>query len=144
MEFSCKEKNCTYSCGDKDEFINHVKDIHGIKIDQYLKWNLNKKDLLTKEAIDYKSFEQYILTDFANKKNMLAWLKIEKDGLAKKFLLYKIIEHSKLKSVCNFPSSSEIRTISYLPSIKTYQFFFENLNEFIESTGLNRRYNKFI
>lgn len=141
MEFSCKEKNCDYSCDDKDQFISHIKDIHGIKIDQYLKRNLNKKDLLTKESIDFKSFEQYLLTDFVNKKNMLEWLKLEKDGLAKKFLLYKIISHSKLKSVCHFPSSSEIRTISYLPSIKTYKFFFDELNEFIDSTGLNRRYN---
>jgi hypothetical protein len=141
MEFCCKEKNCAYSCDDKDKFINHIKDIHGIKIDQYLKCNLNKKDLLTGELIDYKSFEQYLLTDFANKKNMLAWLKLEKDGLAKKFLLSKIIEHSKLKSVCHFPSSSEIRTISYLPSIKTYKFFFDELNKFMDSTGLSRRYN---
>ena len=141
MEFSCKEINCDYSCDDKYQFISHIKDIHGIKIDQYLKRNLNKKDLLTKESIDFKSFEQYLLTDFVNKKNMLAWLKLEKDGLAKKFLLYKIISHSKLKSVCHFPSSSEIRTISYFPSIKTYKFFFEEFNEFIDSTGLNRRYN---
>lgn len=141
MYFICKESNCGYSCDDKDEFVKHVKSQHGLKIDQYLKLNLNKKDLLTKEAIEFKSFEQYLLTDFINKKNMLAWLKAERDGLAKEFLLYKIIAHSDLKSVCSFPSSSEIRTISYLPSIKTYQFFFEDLNKFIDSTGLNRRYN---
>jgi hypothetical protein len=121
--------------------VGHIKGVHGIKIDQYLKLNLNKKDLLTEELIDYKSVEQYLLSDFVNKRNMLAWLKLEKDGSAKKFLLYKIISHSKLKSVCHFPSSSEMRTISYLPSIKTYQFFFEDLNGFIDSTGLNRRYN---
>jgi ERCC4-type nuclease len=34
-----------------------------------------------------------------------------------------------------------MRTISNLPSIKTYQFFFEDLNEFIDSTKLKRRYN---
>lgn len=141
MDFICKESNCSYSSNIKDEFIIHVKSAHGLKIDQYLKLNLNKKDLLTKEVIDFKSFEQYLLTDFVNKKNMLAWLKAEKDGLAKDFLLYKIIAHSELKSVCHFPSSSEMRTISYLPSIKTYQFFFEDLNEFIDSSGLKRRYN---
>lgn len=141
MDFTCKESDCNYSSNIKDEFISHVKSAHGLKIDQYLKWNLNKRDLLTKEVIEFKSFEQYLLTDFVNKKNMLSWLKVEKDGLAKDFLLYKIIAHSELKSVCNFPSSSEMRTISYLPSIKTYQFFFNDLNSFIDSTGLNRRYN---
>jgi hypothetical protein len=140
MDFTCKENNCSYSCSDKDEFIKHVKNQHGLKIDQYLKFNLNKRDLLTKEVIPFKSFEQYLLTDFVNKKNMLAWLKAEKDGLAKEFLLNKIIAHSELKCVGNFPSSSEMRTVSYLPSIKTYQFFFEDLNTFIDSTGLNRRY----
>jgi len=141
MNFSCKELNCGYVSDNKDDFIAHVKNKHGIKIDQYLKWNLNKRDLLTKEVIEFKSFEQYLLTDFVNKKNMLAWLKLEKDGLAKKFLLNKIIEHSELKSVCNFPSCSEMRTVSYLPSIKTYEFFFPDLNDFIDSTGLKRRYN---
>lgn len=141
MDFICKESKCEYSCNDKDDFIKHVKNIHGLKIDQYLKFNLNKRDLLTKEVIEFKSFEQYLLTDFVNKKNMLAWLKIEKNNLAKEFLLYKIIAHSELKSVWHFPSSSEMRTISYLPSIKTYQFFFEDLNEFIDSTNLKRRYN---
>jgi hypothetical protein len=141
MNFSCKESTCQYSCENKNDFIDHVKNAHGIKIDQYLKWNLNKRDLFTKEVIEFKSFEQYLLTDFVNKKNMLSWLKLEKDGLSKKFLLNKIIEHSKLKSVCYFPSCSELRTISYLPSIKTYEFFFSDLNKFIESTGLIRRFN---
>jgi hypothetical protein len=140
MEFSCKEKNCLFSSLEKEEFIKHIKNDHKIKIDQYLKWNLNKRDLLTKEIIDFKSFEQYLLTDFVNKKNMLAWLKLEKDGLAKKFLLNKIIDHSKLKSVCYFPSSSEMRTVSYFPSIKTYEFFFPDLDGFIKSTGLKSRY----
>ena len=141
MDFLCKELNCGYSCKDKDEFVKHVKQAHELKIDNYCKFNINKRDLLTKEVIDFKSFEQYLLADFVNKKNMLAWLKAEKDGSAKDFLLYKIIAHSELKSVCYFPSSSEMRTMSYLPSMKTYQFFFENLNEFIDASGLKRRYN---
>lgn len=140
MDFLCNEPNCEYSSNDKDEFVKHIKQIHELKIDNYCKFNINKRDLLTKEAINFKSFEQYLLTDFVNKKNMLAWLKAEKDGLAKDFLLYKIIAHSELKSVCYFPSSSEMRTMSYLPSIKTYKFFFDQLDEFIDSTGLKRRY----
>jgi hypothetical protein len=140
MDFLCKEFNCGYLSSDKDEFVKHVKQVHELKIDHYCKSNINKRDLLTKEEINFKSFEQYLLTDFANKKNMLAWLKLEKNGLAKDFLLYKIIAHSELKSVCYFPSSSEMRTISYLPSMKTYKFFFEELDEFMDSTGLKRRY----
>lgn len=140
MEFSCKEVKCSYCCSDKDQFIKHIKTKHDLKIDKYLKSNLNKRDLLTKEFIEFKSFEQYLLTDFINKKNMLAWLKLEKEGLAEKFLLNKIIDHSKLKSVCYFPSSAEMRTMSYLPSIKTYEFFFPDLNDFIKSTGLKSRY----
>jgi hypothetical protein len=44
MNFSCKESACEYSCDNKDDFISHVKNVHGIKIDQYLKWNLNKRN----------------------------------------------------------------------------------------------------
>ena len=51
MDFQCKESKCGYFSKDKDEFIKHVKDVHGLKIDQYLKFNLNKRDLLTKEII---------------------------------------------------------------------------------------------
>ena len=67
MDFICKEPNCNYSSNIKDEFISHVKCAHGLKIDQYLKFNLNKRDLLTKEVIEFKSFEQYLLSDFINK-----------------------------------------------------------------------------
>jgi hypothetical protein len=141
MVFECKHINCKYSSSSKDDFIKHIKDDHKLKIDQYCTAHMNKCDLLNKELINFKSFEQYLLTDFVNKKNMLAWLKLEKNGLAKDFLLYKIIAHSELKSVCYFPSSSEMRTMSHLPSMKTYQFFFENLNAFIDSSGLKRRYN---
>jgi hypothetical protein len=141
MNFSCKESKCEYSSDSKDDFINHIKKTHDLKIDHYLKQHLNKKDLLTKEVIEFKSFEQYLLTDFVNKNNMLKWLKLEKDKLAKNFLLNKIIDHSKLKSVCYFPSSAEMRTVSYLPSIKTYEFFFPDLNDFIKSTNLQSRYS---
>ena len=140
MVFECKHINCKYSSSNKDDFIKHIKDDHKLRIDQYCNLHMNKCDLLKNESINFKSFEQYLLTDFVNKKNMLAWLKLEKNGLAKDFLLYKIIAHSELKSVFYFPSSSEMRTMSYLPSMKTYQFFFDELDVFIDSTGLKRRY----
>ena len=141
MNFSCKEASCKYSSSNKEDFIEHVKKNHGIKIDQYFKLHLNKCDLLTNEAIQYKSFEQYLLTDFVNKKNLLTWLKKEKGGASPGYLLNKIQDHFSIKSVVYFPSSSEIRTVSYLPSIKTYEFFFKDLNSFIDSTSLIRRYN---
>jgi len=133
----CSEEIC-----DKVDFENHIKSIHGVKVQKYCENFLKKVDLLTGEPILFKSFDQYLLTDFANKKDMLKWLKINKEsGLSEKFISNKIIDHSKIKSVGVFPSSSEMRTISYLPSMKTYRFFFNDLNKFIDSTGLNRRFN---
>lgn len=135
-------QKCGQEISSKIDFENHIKIDHGMKIQKYCENFLKKTDLITGEPIIFKSFDQYILTDFLNKKDMLKWLKINKEsGLSEKFISNKIIEHSKIKSVGFFPSSSEMRTISYLPSMKTYRFFFEDLNGFIDSTGLIRRYN---
>jgi hypothetical protein len=134
---------CGCDFPEKENFLNHVKS-HGITIKNYCENNLAKKDLFSGENIEYKSFEQYLLTDFVSKNNMLSWLKLEKNGMAKKYIIDKIKTFSFVKSVRIFPSSSEFRTISYLPSLKTINYFFEDLNSFIDSCGLESRYNYII
>lgn len=125
---------------DKDIFLDHVKS-HKLTIKSYCEKYLAKRDLISGENIKFKSFEQYLLTDFTTRSNMISWFKLEKNGIAKKYIEDKIKTFSFVKSVSIFPSSSEIRTISFLPSLKTINYFFEDLNLFIDSCGLERRYN---
>jgi hypothetical protein len=138
MKFKCNA--CDYESGCVDSFSDHAKK-HSKNIKKYCEDFINKKDPVSKNSIIFKSFEQYILADFENRTNMMAWLKAEKDGLAKNFICEKIKNFSDIKSVRIFPSCSELRTISYLPSIKTINYFYPDLNSFIDSSGLERRYN---
>jgi hypothetical protein len=138
MDLKCEI--CNSSFENLESFTNHLK-THSKSAKKYCEEYLNKKDPVSGSQIIFKSFEQYLLTDFESKTNMLAWLKLEKNGLSKFFIKDKIKKYSFLKSVSIFPSCSEIRTISYLPSIKTINYFYPDLNGFIDSVNLKRRFN---
>jgi hypothetical protein len=131
---------CKYESSEKEAFLNHVKS-HNLSIKNYCEKYLKKKDLFSGEDIKFKSFEQYLLTDFASRSNMMSWFRLEKNGLAKKYITDKIKDFSFVKGVSILPSCSEFRTISYLPSLKTINYFFEDLNFFTHSCGLKSRYN---
>lgn len=139
MPFTCNK--CSNFFSDKEVFLNHIKKDHSLSHKNYFETFVAKKDTVSGNPIVFKSFEQYMLTDFESKANMLKWMKSVDSTISKKFIFDKIKKFSELKSVSIFPSSSELRTISYLPSLRTTNFFFENLNQFIDSTGLTRRYN---
>jgi hypothetical protein len=139
--YSCKYPSCNFETHEVVEFSSHVKNSHSLSEKKYFESYAAKLDLMTEEPISFKSIEQYLLTDFCNKKNLLAWLKNNKCNGAAAYLLDKMRAHSLIKSVIYFPSSSEIRSVSYLPSIKTYKYFFEDLNAMIDSSGLSRRYD---
>ena len=141
MIFACKFEQCGASFEKKEDFVSHIEKSHRIKIQDYFQQHDAKKDLLTGEPILFKSLDQYLLTDFCDKRNMLKWLKENKNGLSSQYLSGSVASHSSIKSVRYFPSSSEMRSISYLPSMKTYEFFFKDLNGFIDSTGLIRRFD---
>jgi len=139
MDFVCQK--CLNSFKDKDIFSNHIKKDHSLTLKNYFENFEIKTDTVSGNKIIFKSIEQYLLTDFETKTNMLKWMKSVSPEISKKFIFDKIKNFSDLKSVSIFPSSSEFRTLSYLPSLKTINFFFEDLNNFIDSTGLSRRYN---
>ena len=139
MSFTCCE--CSNSFTDKEMFLDHVKKDHSLSLKSYFEKFEIKIDKISKNRIAFKSFEQYMLTDFENKTNMIKWIKSLSLEEAKKFIFDKIKKFILLKSVSTFPSSSELRTLSYLPSFKTLNFFFPDLNSFIDSTCLKRRYN---
>ena len=141
MFFKCKFNDCGFESDKKEDFVEHVKTKHSLKISDYCERFDKKFDLFTGEPIKFKSLDQYLLTNFCNKKNMLSWLKKNKETLSSQYLSGCASSHSIIKSVSNFPSCSEIRAISYMPSLKTYEFFFPELNDFIDSIGLKRRYD---
>lgn len=139
--FECKYPLCDFEGENVSDFSSHIRGEHALSEKKYFESYFAKSDLITSEPIPFKSLEQYVLTDFSNKKNLLLWLKNNKCNAASSYLLDKIKAHSLVKSVIYFPSSSEIRSVSYLPSIKTYKYFFEDLNAMIDSSGLSRRYD---
>ena len=120
--YGCKYPLCNFQTDSLEKFSSHLKMGHALSEKKYFESYSAKLDLMTNEPIPFKSAQQYLLTDFCNKKNLLSWLKNNKCNGAAAYLLDKMRAHSLIKSVIYFPSSSEIRSVSYLPSIKTNFF----------------------
>ena len=116
--FDCKI--CKQHFDDGDEFFNHISDAHKMSNRQYYFKHYKKKDLYDKSVIQFKSFEQYFLCDFSNKKNLKLWLdKVPKDK-ACEYLKQKLYDYCYIKGLDKAPNQSELKTIPCLPSIETF------------------------
>jgi DNA excision repair protein ERCC-4 len=56
----------------------HLK-AHGISVKNYYQTHYPRFDKLTGEPIEFKSFDQYIVSEFCNKKNMTNWMRQNQD-----------------------------------------------------------------
>jgi ERCC4-type nuclease len=132
---SCKL--CDHVCSDHLDLLSHIK-THRIAAKKYFMQHWGKKDILNnKELIEYKSFEQYYLVDFTNKRNLKAWLKKVTKADACHYLRSKLYQYCRIKELDTAPSQAEIKTIGCLPSIEIFQDYCDTtFNEITKSIEL--------
>jgi len=124
-----------------NELIKHLREEHKTTEKKYCLEVLAKKDLLTDEVLEYRSLDQYLLSNFTGRGNLLKWLKGIDEEDAREYLTSSLSDYAVLKSLEYFPSHFELRTISTLVSVKTYLHFFGGgIYDMVESTGLVNRY----
>lgn len=105
-------------------FGQHIKKCHKITKEEYYNKLYNKKDMLTLEPLEYKNPEQYLLSDFNNKRNLNSWLNKADVNTGKTYLQNKLKEYALAKSLKYAPSSVELKTIKQLPTISYFEKFF--------------------
>jgi len=115
---------------------------HRIKQTDYYAKHEPKFDLLTQELITFKSEEQYFLADFVDKNHLKKFLamKNKEDGII--YLINKVKQYCELKKIEYIPGQTELRTISCLPIVDTFEFFGEDSFEKVcEEFQLKTKYN---
>jgi hypothetical protein len=113
---------------------------YGLNKVKYYQKYYERRDLLTKELINFKSKEQYLNSDFNDKNNMKKWLKNQPIEEVKQYCKQLLIKRKELKGLTYSPTQIELRTIM-APSIIFYNQIFRNYYDMCSSIGLE---NKFI
>jgi hypothetical protein len=134
-------KICSNTASDHTELISHVKS-HRISPKAYFNQYFPKADLLTGDKVDFKSFEQFSISDFVDKRNLKLWLKQIPREEACVYLRNKLQAYCKLKGLTYAPSQSEIKTITCLPSIDIFELYCEeSFNSICEAIGLKTKFD---
>ena len=115
MEIKCEF--CTQKFNGVLDLSKHIKK-HRISQKKYFEKFYPRYDLSNNKRINFKSVEQYFLSDFVDKTSMKSWLgKIGKEK-ALEYLSGKIKKYCQVKNLKNAPPEFFIQTISCLPSIR--------------------------
>ncbi len=113
--FECKVCNCRFPS--LKSLHIHIAKREKLAIEDYYYRFYPKKDLFTLEPIKYKDYEQYFLSFFNSRRNMVKWLEDNQDtSYAKDITLKMVNDRIRQKQLQFLPSEVELRS-SLTPSI---------------------------
>lgn len=112
----CKVDNTSHA--DNEALHRHLRKFKISQAEYYME-NFPRFDLLTGEKIEFKSFEQYFSTRFANKNNMKKWFKENPEKNAD-MAIAMLKERMEKKGLTIAPMEVEMVS-SGLPSIAFYE-----------------------
>lgn len=131
----CKIDNSSHaSIEDMHKYLRRFK----IKQCDYYKQYYPRFDLLTKDIIEYKNYDQYFSQDFANKNNLKKWLKqnpIEGLEWSKKWLA----QRQEKKDTFYAPTEVELKSLSCPPM--SYYELHGGYYKITEELGFLRRFS---
>lgn len=93
---------------------------------KYCEEILAKKDPISNSPIFFRSLEQYLLTDFENKSNMMKWIRDNESDAEKirRYLRSRLERYCRIKKTEYLPSHFDLRTMRNMLSYKTYFKYF--------------------
>jgi hypothetical protein len=142
MDFYCKECNTPFDS--KRSLHCHIK-AHGLYLGDYYVKHLNKRDLLTKELIPFKNYEQYISDNFINYSNYIKWLERIEPSVLKDWTLEEAKIKFAAKNIKVSPPNAYY-TFSQMAGIDFYKKAFGSYSEFLEELdfdySVERWFNK--
>lgn len=129
-------------CNQPIESARHFYTNHKIKEKSYYETYYGFKDKLTNELIEFKSVDNYFLTDFVSRVNLKKYLESisKEEGL--EYLKSWLKRRKDIKDIIYAPGEFECRSLLF-PSIKFINSFYGNgVYEFIcNESGLIVKYN---
>lgn len=126
-------KICENNFTKSDDLIAHLKCAHKITAKNYFEQYFPKQDLFSGGVIPFKSYEQYLQTDFINKRNLKSWLLACNLDNRRKYISSKIKQYLKIKNKKTAPSYVESCLINSIPSVKDLEIMLEtDFNSFCD------------
>lgn len=126
-------------CNQEFSDNKHPYSNHKIKLADFFPKYFPKLDKLTNEPIPFKSIEQYLTTDFVNKRNLASWVKKQPVEVAKDYCKELLIKRKNKKGLIYSMSQVELRTLP-MPSVLTYNELFGDYYKLCEEIGLKNKY----
>lgn len=130
--FQCKK------CGSKfptERGLHAHLKAHGMTVADYYCEFYPRKDLLTRQAIQFKQKDEYFSTYFSNRENMLEWLSASPENEAKDLALDMLKKRAEIKKLKFAPSEVEL-FFADLPPIKEYKRLFGSYTKACELADL--------
>ena len=112
-------KICNKDCVDWTTLTTHIKS-HKVTQKKYFEGYWPKNDMYSATSIPFKSLEQYVLADFADKRNLKTWLNKIGTKQASLYLSEKLKTYCKMKKMEWAPSHSILKSIGTLPAIDIF------------------------
>ena len=109
----------------------------GLTIEEHFTGKLNKVDFLTKEPIPFKNLDQYLKTDFVDKRNLIKWLKLQPREAAQTYICSKLQKRIDEKQPQFLFSQVELRSLKEIPAINIILEYFETYREVYNGSGHN-------
>lgn len=132
MLFNCKK--CGQNFPTERSLHAHLK-AHGLTVCDYYCEFYPRKDLLTRQAIQFKHKDEYFSTHFASRENMLEWFSCVDESEARNLALEMLKQRISAKSLKFAPNEVEL-FFADLPPIKEYKRLFGSYTSACEKAGV--------
>lgn len=108
----------------------HFK-VHGMTLADYYCEFYPRKDLLTRQALQFKNKDEYFATDFATRNNMLEWFSLADEESGRQVAMSMLLSRVESKKLTVAPNEVEL-FFANLPPIKEYKRLFRSFTKACE------------
>jgi hypothetical protein len=119
----------------------HLK-AHGMRMAEYYQKYFPRYDLHDNKIIKFKNKNQYLSSNFNNRKNLKLWLDSVPEDEAKGYCIDFLSTRIKEKNIIYSPSQVELRSLMS-PPVQYYDELLEGYYKICERMNLQNKYKKF-
>lgn len=123
------------------KFHRHLKKHNLILAEYYTKY-YPKYNLLTREPIPFKKLEQYFLSDFENKEELVVWLQKKDPKTQKEYIIDLLLKEKEYKQLKYAPNYIDLYFSKRIPDMDILKVLCGSYYKLCERAGLKVFYDK--